>query len=76
MLPPLGEDEASVQQHVQAMAAEVNRADKVHPSAELLIDRQKRTLAARSDDLKRLTTIDLIRKYPWLNLPRMVRINS
>ena len=54
------------------MASELDRADKVHPSAELLLDHQKRTLAARSNDLKELTTPEIIQKYPWLNMPKLV----
>lgn len=54
------------------MRAEIDRADKIRPSAEILLDRQKRTLSARSADLKKMTTIELLLKYPWLNLPKLV----
>ena len=69
-----GEDDASIEQHLAVMAAEIDRADRVHPSAEILLDRQKRTLAARTEDLQNLTTIEILVKYPWINMPKLVCI--
>ena len=76
LLLPLGEDDISMEQHRVDKASEINRADKVHPSAELLLDRQKRILTVRTKDLETMSTTELLVKYPWLKLPRLVRILS
>ena len=75
MLLPVGEDELSIEDHVQTMANEINRADRMYPNADLLFDRQQRALAARFNDLKNKTTIELIIKYPWMKYPRMVCVD-
>ena len=75
MLPPVGEDKLTIKDHVQTMAYEVNRTDRMYPNADLLFDRQQRALAARSNDLKNKTTIEIIIKYPWMKYPKMVCVD-
>ena len=52
MLPPVGEDELTIEDHVQTMANQINWADRMYPNADLLFDRQQHALAARFSDLK------------------------
>ena len=56
VLPEIGEDENTVNVHLAAMTAKLDRADRVHPGEEMLLDRQKRTLSACTQDLKSMTT--------------------
>ena len=75
MLPPVGEDELTIKDHVQTMANEINRADRMYLNADLLFDIQQRALSVRFNDLKNKTTIEIIIKYPWMKYPRMVCVD-
>ena len=75
MLPLVGEDELTIEDHVQIMANEINRADWMYPNADLLFNRQQRALAARFNDHKNKTTIELEIKYPWMKYPKMVCVD-
>ena len=75
MLPLVGEDELTIEDHVQIMANEINRADWMYPNADLLFNRQQRALAARFNDHKNKTTIELVIKYPWMKYPKMVCVD-
>lgn len=46
---------------------------KLRPNYDVLFDRQLRTMHMRTDDFRNLRTPDILAKYPWLTMPRMVR---
>lgn len=66
------EDNASIEKYLEEMKAECY---KIRPNYDLLHDRQQRTLQERTEHLRSMETLEILIKYPWINMSRMVRFH-
>ena len=64
-----GEDDSSIQLHIQAIQQEMNKSV---PNMAIVDDRMARTLQPRRQDVTQLPLLDILKKYPAFQLDSQV----
>lgn len=65
------EDNYSLAKHEDVMAKEMM---KMRPNIPIIMDLMKRTTLSRARDMEKSTTLEILQKFPYLQIPSLVSI--